>query len=57
MEQRMTIAKIPQEDLGGLPHRIELAVGMKAMVMANVAMEANLANGSQGVITDIVLDA
>jgi hypothetical protein len=46
MEERTTIAKIPLEDLDGLPHRIELAIGMKAMVTANVATEADLANGS-----------
>ena len=56
MEQRMTLAKIPLEDLDGLPHRIELAVGMKAMITANVATEADLANGSRGIIADIVLD-
>jgi len=39
-----------------LTHRIELVVGMKVMVTLNLATEADLANGSRGIITDIVLD-
>jgi ATP-dependent exoDNAse (exonuclease V) alpha subunit len=57
MEQKTTIAKIPLDSLKGLDHRIELAIRMKAMVMTNIATQADLANGSRGIIADIVLDA
>ena len=56
MEQRTTIAKMSLESLKGLDHRIEIAIGMKAMVTANIATQADLANGSCGIIADIVLD-
>ena len=39
-----------------LTHRIKFAIGMQVMVTLNVATEANLANGSRGVIQDIILD-
>lgn len=57
MEQKATIAQIAVDDLDGVPHRIKFAVGMKAMVTKNIATDADLANGSRGIITDIVLDA
>ena len=56
MEQRTTVAKMSLESLKGLDHRIEIAIGMKAMVTANIATQADLANGSRGIIADIVLD-
>jgi hypothetical protein len=43
--------------LKGLDHRIELAIGMKAMMTTNIATQADLANRSHGIIADIVLDA
>ena len=36
--------------------RIEIAVGMKAMVMINISTDTDLANGTRGAITDIILD-
>jgi hypothetical protein len=36
--------------------RVELAVGMKAMVVLNIAMEADLANGTRGTVQGLVLD-
>lgn len=39
-----------------LPGRVELAVGMKVMILSNIAPRAGLANGSRGTISDIVLD-
>ena len=57
MEQRTTITKIPLENLKGLDHRIELAIGMKAMVTTNIAIQADLANRSRGIIADNVLNA
>jgi len=63
MEQKVIVAATPPEDkkpgqmtTKKLRHRLELAVGMKVMVTLNLATEADLANGSRGVIEDIVLD-
>jgi hypothetical protein len=36
--------------------KVEVAIGMKAMVIINIATEADLANGTRGTVTDIVLD-
>ncbi len=33
-----------------------MAIGMKAMVLMNLSTDADLANGSRGIITDILLD-
>lgn len=41
---------------GRLAERVELAIGMRAMVIINIATEADLANGTRGVIVDIKLD-
>ena len=57
LEQRVTIAEIPEEKLQGLSHRIEFAIGMRAMVTTNIATQADLANSSRGIIADIILDA
>jgi ATP-dependent exoDNAse (exonuclease V) alpha subunit len=35
---------------------VEIAIGMEAMVTQNIATDASLANGSRGIILDIVLD-
>jgi ATP-dependent exoDNAse (exonuclease V) alpha subunit len=56
MEERVTIAGMKPEATENLTHRIELAIGMLVMVTFNIATEADLANGSRGVIEDIVLD-
>ncbi|QRV90295.1 ATP-dependent DNA helicase PIF1 [Ceratobasidium sp. AG-Ba] len=40
----------------GLPDRVELAVGMKVMVTVNVETELDIANGSRGVVVDLILD-
>lgn len=53
--QRLTIAHMKPDETNHLPNRIELAIGMKAMVLLNLATDADLANGSRGIITDIVL--
>ena len=36
--------------------RVELAIGMKAMVILNIATDADLANGMCGTVQGIVLD-
>lgn len=55
-EQRLAIAHLKLDKTNRLPNKVELAVGMKAMVLENIAPEAGLANGSRGEIIDIVLD-
>jgi hypothetical protein len=63
MEQKMIVAGLPLEDrkststsIKQLRHRLESAIGMKVMITLNLATEADLANGSRGIIEDIVLD-
>ncbi|GAW05036.1 ATP-dependent DNA helicase PIF1 [Lentinula edodes] len=53
---RMNVASIKIKEIGNLPHHVEIAVGMKAMVLLNIATEADLVNGTRGTITEIVLD-
>ena len=43
------------EQTVNLPNKVDLAVGMKTMVLQNIATHADLANGSHGIITDIIL--
>jgi hypothetical protein len=55
-EQRLAIAHLKVDKTNRLPNKVELAVGMKVMVLENIATDAGLANGSRGEIIDIVLD-
>lgn len=55
-EQKTTIAGMKLDQTKRLSHRVMFSLGMEVMVMLNLAMEADLANGSRGVIDDIVLD-
>lgn len=55
-EQKTMIAGMALDDVNKLPHRVEIAIGMKIMITDNIATDADLANGSRGVIADIVLD-
>ncbi len=41
---------------GRLCWKTELAVGMRGMVQVNIATEADLANGSRGMVTRIIVD-
>ncbi|KAF7977003.1 hypothetical protein HWV62_4934 [Athelia sp. TMB] len=54
--QQEAVSKLREKFAGGVPHRLELAVGMKAMVTFNTATEADLANGSRGTVEGITLD-
>jgi hypothetical protein len=54
--QRVAIAHLKLEHTNHLPNKIELAVGMKLMILTNIAVGAGLANGSRGIVTDIILD-
>lgn len=56
MSQKLTISKLKTDKTARLAHRVELAVRMQVMVTLNVATEADLANGSRGIIESIVLD-
>ncbi|OCH93887.1 hypothetical protein OBBRIDRAFT_711095, partial [Obba rivulosa] len=39
-----------------LPDEVEVAIGMKVMVTANVTMDLDITNGAHGEVVDIVLD-
>ncbi|KIK63242.1 hypothetical protein GYMLUDRAFT_57949 [Collybiopsis luxurians FD-317 M1] len=54
--QCLHIAHLSTKQSRNLESCIELAVGMKAMVLANIATEADLVNGMRGVVTGIILD-
>ncbi|KAJ3879105.1 hypothetical protein F5051DRAFT_427618, partial [Lentinula edodes] len=54
--QLLRLAKLDTKRTGNLSHRVEIAVGMKAMVLANISTEADLANGTRGTVTHIILD-
>lgn len=53
---RLRIARMNSKATGKLADRLTVAKGMKAMVLLNVATEADIANGTRGVVEDIVLD-
>ena len=44
-----------EQDCGGLPHTIELAIGMRVMIIKNIDLSAGLVNGAIGTITYIQL--
>lgn len=56
LQQRLVIAAMKPDDTSSLPNRVDLAIGMKVMVLLNIDTDSDLANGSRGVITDIILD-
>ncbi|KAJ3521770.1 hypothetical protein NMY22_g12176 [Coprinellus aureogranulatus] len=56
LDYRISIAGMSTKNTGRLPSRIEIAKGMKIMVLINVATEADVANGTRGVIEDFWLD-
>ncbi|OAX33535.1 hypothetical protein K503DRAFT_700257, partial [Rhizopogon vinicolor AM-OR11-026] len=45
-----------KHERAALPNRVELAIGMSAMVTFNVKTDLDIANGSCGKITKILLD-
>jgi ATP-dependent exoDNAse (exonuclease V) alpha subunit len=53
---RLTIAGLKNDTTKNLKMRVELAVGMKAMVVLNIATEADLANGTRGTVQGFALD-
>ena len=56
MEARLAIAQQKDANTGKLPAAVHMAIGMKAMVLLNIATEADIANGTRGEIVDIILD-
>ena len=55
-QQCLMIAHLTLDKMNKLPHKVELVIGMRAMVMMNISTEADLVNGSQGIVEDIILD-
>lgn len=53
---RVKIEGRDDKGAGNLEEIIKIAVGMKVMIVVNISTEANIANGTRGVIEDIVLD-
>lgn len=56
METKLAIAELQDSKTGKLPPTLQMAIGMKAMVLLNIATEAEIANGTRGEIRDILLD-
>lgn len=46
MSQRMIIAKRNSKETANLAHRVKVAIGMKVMIVLNIATESDLANGT-----------
>jgi ATP-dependent exoDNAse (exonuclease V) alpha subunit len=53
---RLEVAKLNEKKTKKLSDRIEIAIGMKAMILANLSTEADVANGTRGTIKGIILD-
>jgi hypothetical protein len=56
MEAKLAIAGLNDVNTGKLPRVVHMAIGMKVMVLLNVATEADIANGTRGEIQYILLD-
>ena len=54
--QKKTRQSRNRQEHGGLPHQVDIAIGMKVMVTLNVDTELDVANGTRGELIDIVLD-
>ncbi|KAF6745923.1 ATP-dependent DNA helicase PIF1 [Ephemerocybe angulata] len=50
LDYRVSAAAMPVKKTGDLERRITVGQGMKAMVLTNIATEADVANGTRGVI-------
>ena len=53
---RLAVASLKDEVMKNLKRRVELSVGMKAMVVLNIVTEADVANGTCGTVHGIALD-
>jgi hypothetical protein len=56
LDYQVAIAGLKLKKSGKLEEEVVVARGMKAMVVINIATEADVANGTRGVIEDIWLD-
>jgi hypothetical protein len=58
MLERVEVAKTNEKKTGRLPASgcLQFAMGMKVMVILNIATKADLTNGAQGEIIEIMLD-
>jgi len=56
LEVRLGIAKLNENRMGQLIDQTTIAIGMKAIVVLNLATKADIANGTWGTIVDIILD-
>ena len=56
MEAKLAIAGLTDNKTGKLPDLVQMAIGMKAMVLLNLATEADIANGTRGKIQNIILN-
>lgn len=55
-QERLAIAHLKLDATNNLPNRVDLAIGMKTMILVNISTDVDLANGSRGIISDIILD-
>jgi hypothetical protein len=46
METKLAIAELEDKNAGKLPAMVQMAIGMKAMVLLNIATDADIANGT-----------
>ncbi|KAF8812817.1 hypothetical protein BYT27DRAFT_7272529 [Phlegmacium glaucopus] len=53
---RLAVASLKDDMTKNLKGRVELSVGMKAMVVLNIATDADVANGTRGTVEGFVLD-
>ncbi|RDB17999.1 ATP-dependent DNA helicase RRM3 [Hypsizygus marmoreus] len=56
-KHRILVVGMSTKTTGNIAERVEIAVGMKAMVLLNIATEADVANGTRGKVVDVVLDS
>jgi len=55
-KEQLTVAQMDIVDTECLQNQVKIVIGMEAMITQNITTDASLANGSRGIIQDIVLD-
>ena len=53
---KLAIAGLKDDVTKNLKMRVELSVGMKAIVVINIATDADIANGTRGTVEGFVLE-
>ena len=56
LPHRVLVAGMKSNHTGNLSDQVKIAVGMRVMVTLNLSTERDLANGTRGIIEDIILD-